>query len=215
LAARRAWRLFGLTRGTTRAHIIRAALESLVPDRDLVEARRAICRAAGDDAARGWRRFGQQPPHAFQADLLGVPVERPRVIETTALGAGLLAGLGSTLESHRDLDRGRRSGRVFEPRHGRVWREAEYGRWRRAVARCVRALRTTTRPETGRAACAGPSCPRMPRVRIARARTGCPSAHTGRPPAHARANRTRGVQPEDFLRVAAVGVFATLARHAS
>ena len=128
--------LFGLTRGTTRAHVIRAALESLAfQTRDLVEAmardagrRVAALRVDGGGAANNVLM-------QYQADLLGVPVERPRVLETTALGAGLLAGLGVGLwTSQPDLDRGRRLERVFEPRRGRAWREAEYGRWRRAVA---------------------------------------------------------------------------------
>jgi glycerol kinase len=128
--------MFGLTRGTTRAHVIRAALESLAfQTRDLVE---AMARDAGrrvaslrvDGGAAANNELMQ-----YQADLLGVPVERPRVVETTALGAGLLAGLGIGLwTSPSELNRGRRLERVFEPRQGRAWREAEYRRWQRAVA---------------------------------------------------------------------------------
>jgi glycerol kinase len=127
--------LFGITRGTTRAHIVRAALESLAfQSRDLVEAmahdaRRRVSRLRVDGGAAA-NDFLMQ----YQADLLGVPVERPRVVETTALGAGLLAGLGVGFwSSHRELDRARRVERVFKPRRPRAWREAEYARWKRAV----------------------------------------------------------------------------------
>jgi glycerol kinase len=127
--------LFGLTRGTTRAHVVRAALESLAfQSRDLVEAmardaRRRVTRLRVDGGA-AQNGFLMQ----YQADLLGIPVERPHVVETTALGAGLLAGLGVGFwSSHRELDRARRVERVFKPKRPRAWREAEYARWKRAV----------------------------------------------------------------------------------
>ena len=147
--------LFGLTRGTTRAHVVRAALESLAfQTRDLIAAmtrdvgRRAAGR--GDRRAGGGRRAGHGVRMRvlrvdggaaandflmqYQADLLGLRVERPRVVETTALGAGLLAGLATGFwSSHRDLDQARQIDRVFEPRMGKTWRDVEYGRWQRAV----------------------------------------------------------------------------------
>jgi glycerol kinase len=128
--------LLGLTRGTTRPHVVRAALESLAfQTRDLVE---AMARDAGR-RVRELRVDGGAAANGFlmqwQADLLGIPVQRPRVVETTALGAALLAGLGVGLwRSHRELDRARRIERTFRPRAGRAWREAEYRRWKRAVA---------------------------------------------------------------------------------
>src|SRR5207249_11731399 len=88
--------LLGLTRGVTRAHVVRAALESLAyQTRDVVEAMAADAgkplRALRVDGGAAANDFLMQ----FQADLLGVPVERPRVVETTAVGAAFLAGIGA------------------------------------------------------------------------------------------------------------------------
>ncbi len=131
--------LLGLTRGTTRAHIVRAALESLAfQSRDLVEAmerdaKQRVRRLRVDGGAAA-NDFLMQ----YQSDLLGVPVERPRVVETTALGAGLLAGLGVGFwKSHRELDRARKMERVFAPKRTKAWRDGEYARWKRAVGMMV------------------------------------------------------------------------------
>jgi glycerol kinase len=127
--------LFGLTRGSTRAHVVRAALESLAfQSRDLAEAMakdagahlRAL-QVDGGAVANDWLM-------QYQADLLGVPVRRPRVIETTALGAGLLAGLGSGFwRSPRELAAARSLEREFVPKRPAAWRAAEWARWRGAV----------------------------------------------------------------------------------
>jgi len=86
-----------------------------------------VWRLTGGAVANDW--LMQQ-----QADLLGVPVRRPRVIETTALGAGLLAGLGAGVwRSPRELATARALDRTFTPRRSAAWRKAEWARWRNAV----------------------------------------------------------------------------------
>jgi glycerol kinase len=133
--------LVGLTRGVTRAHVVRATLEALayqtrdVVDTMIAESGRPLggLRVDGGAAANN---FLMQ----FQADVLGVPVDRPKVVETTALGAALLAGLGVGLwKSERDLERARKPDRIFRPRMAPEKREALYQGWRRAVA-AVRSL---------------------------------------------------------------------------
>lgn len=133
----------GLTRGTTRAHIVRAALEAIAyQTRDVVEAMLADARqslGAGFtltelrvDGGAAANDFLMQ----FQADALGVPVVRPTVTETTAAGAAYLAGLG--VGFWRDLSEiGRvwRRERVFEPTPDAPAREAGYAAWQAAVRR--------------------------------------------------------------------------------
>ncbi len=129
--------LVGLTRGVTADHVVRATLESLAyQTRDVIEAMSAdagrrirLLRADGGAAAND---FLMQ----FQADILGVAVDRPKVVETTAAGAAFLAGLATGVwKSGRDIEQARKSDRVFRPAMKRARREELYRGWREAVAR--------------------------------------------------------------------------------
>jgi len=129
--------IVGLTRGTTRAHLARAALESIAfQSRDVLE---AMAADAGM-AVEGLRVDGGAAANdflcQFQADVLNVAVLRPRVIETTALGAAYLAGLGAGVWRSADDVGGRWAlERRFEPRLDESARVTRYDGWRRAVER--------------------------------------------------------------------------------
>ncbi len=129
--------IVGLTRGTSRAHLVRATLESIaLQSRDVVDCLAADAGLAPDvlrvDGGASANDFLMQ----FQADLLGIPVRRPAGLEVTALGAAALAGLATGFWSAReDLAQTLRAGRVFEPRLDAATREAHYAGWRRAVER--------------------------------------------------------------------------------
>jgi glycerol kinase len=129
--------IVGITRGTTRDHIVRAALESIAyQTRDVVECVRADSGLELDtlrvDGGAARNDFLMQ----FQADILGVRVERPPMLEVTALGAALLAGLGVGFWSDRaDLELADERAQVFEPKLGAERREALYAGWKRAVER--------------------------------------------------------------------------------
>ena len=129
--------LIGLTRGTGLPEIARATLESIAYQvRDVVEAMAA-------DAGRGLAGLrvdggaaGNDTLLQFQADLLDVPVERPAVAETTALGAAYLAGLAVGFwSSLDDVVQNREVDRRFEPSMEPERRERLYAGWGRAVER--------------------------------------------------------------------------------
>jgi glycerol kinase len=129
--------IVGLTRGTTRAHVVRAALEAIAyQTRDVLEAMTADAglapRALKVDGGAVANDFLCQ----FQADVLDVDVLRPRVIETTGLGAAYLAGLGVGLWSSIDAVAARHVvERTFRPRMDDAARARGYDGWRRAVDR--------------------------------------------------------------------------------
>jgi glycerol kinase len=136
--------ILGLTRGTTAAHIARATIEAMAfQSRDLLDAMRrdagAMRRDAGATLAQLKADGGASVNDAllqFQADLVGVPVVRPEVAETTALGAAYLAGLA--VGFWRDMDdvaRNWNEDRRFTPTMDAAERERRYERWKRAVER--------------------------------------------------------------------------------
>jgi glycerol kinase len=129
--------LFGLTRGATGAHVARAALESIaLQSADVL---RAMQRDAGITLAE-LRVDGGAAANdllmQIQADVLGVPVVRPRVVETTALGAAYLAGLAVNYwRGDDDIRNNWHVDRTFEPVMSRDRAEALRAGWDKALAR--------------------------------------------------------------------------------
>ncbi len=129
--------VFGLTRNSGPAELARAALESVgYQTRDLLEAMRAdwggaaegVLRVDGGMVASTWTM-------QFLADIIGAPVDRPVVSETTALGAAYLAGLQTGVcPGPADFAKGWALERRFVPAMAGAERDARYARWKRAVA---------------------------------------------------------------------------------
>jgi glycerol kinase len=129
--------IFGITRGTNRSHLVRAALESMAyQTRSVVE---CMARDTGIwpevlrvDGGAARNNFLCQ----FQADILGIPVERPATAESTALGAAYLAGLATRFwKDQEELAHQFKVERRFEPAIARTRRDELYGGWQSAVDR--------------------------------------------------------------------------------
>ncbi len=129
--------IIGITRGTTRAHIARATLEAIAfQTRDVVEAMERESGVAMPELRVDGGAARNDLLMQIQADILGRPVVRAAVLETTALGAAFLAGLGVGVWSGTDeLARLWRADRTFEPRMPEGEREALYDGWKRALER--------------------------------------------------------------------------------
>jgi glycerol kinase len=133
--------MVGLSRGTTMAHIARAALESIAFQST------ALLQAMNRDAAQPVSELRVDGGACvnnllmqFQADLLGIPVLRPEVIETTALGAAYLAGLSAGIyQSPQELAQHWRVERRFEPQMSRDQALAQMAHWEKAVRQTVAA----------------------------------------------------------------------------
>lgn len=132
--------IVGLTRGANKNHVIRATLESIAyQTRDVLEAmqedsqiRLQTLKVDGGAVANN---FVMQ----FQADILNVPVERPEVVETTALGAAYLAGLAVGFWSNKDeLSQKWNVDRTFTPMMEEAIKEKKYRGWKRAVERSLK-----------------------------------------------------------------------------
>jgi glycerol kinase len=128
--------ILGLTRGTGRAHLARAALEAIAYQTvDAVRAQEAaagesleVLKADGGAVANGWLM-------QFQADVLGAPVIVPEIAETTALGAAYLAGIATDLWDAQRVEAMWREAARYEPEMGEDQREGLLAGWRRAVER--------------------------------------------------------------------------------
>jgi glycerol kinase len=129
--------IIGLTRGVNRAHLARAALEAIafqscdVLNAMALDAEQLLIELRVDGGASANDLLMQ-----FQADLLGVPVVRPVVTETTALGAAYLAGLGVGFwQSEEEVAANWRVDRRFEPHRSRDWAQQQLSGWSQAVRR--------------------------------------------------------------------------------
>jgi glycerol kinase len=128
--------IVGLTRGSGRAHLARAALEAIACETvDAVRAQEAACgerlellRADGGATVNRWLM-------QFQADVLGVPVSVPEIAETTALGAAYLAGIATGLWTGGQVAEMWREAARYEPRMEEDRRQALLADWRRALER--------------------------------------------------------------------------------
>jgi glycerol kinase len=129
--------IVGLTRGTNRAHIARAALESIAfQTADLIEAMRLDAGGALSELRVDGGAARNDLLLQFQADMLGVPVLRPANTETTAFGAAALAGLGVGLwQSEAEIASLWSLQRRFEPRMGAAESAAHRARWAQALDR--------------------------------------------------------------------------------
>ena len=137
--------IVGLTRGTTMAHIARAALESIAfQSAALLQAMSRDAVAAGGEPVSELRVDGGACVNdllmQFQADLLGIPVLRPKVIETTALGAAFLAGLSAGVwRDPAELAALWQADRIFHPTLPRERAQERMAQWERAVRQaCAR-----------------------------------------------------------------------------
>jgi glycerol kinase len=127
----------GITRGTTAAHLARAALDAIaLQSAELLDAMRADSGIALTELRVDGGATANNLLMQIQADLLGVPVVRPKVLETTALGAAYLAGLATGYWSApADIAANWQMDRDFAPSISRDQAEAERARWSEAIQR--------------------------------------------------------------------------------
>jgi glycerol kinase len=131
--------IVGLTAYAERGHIARAALEAAAwQSREVVDAANAVADVPFSELRVDGGMTANELLMQFQADVLGVPVIRPAVTETTALGAAYAAGLATGFWSDQDELRERWSeDRRWEPEMDAEERERQYARWKRAVQRSL------------------------------------------------------------------------------
>jgi glycerol kinase len=127
--------MFGLSRGTRKEHVVRAALESMAyQSRDVLAAMEADAGIPLKELRADGGAIANDFMAQFQSDMLGVPVLRPKVAETTALGVAYMAGLAVGFwESRAQIAKLRQVDRRFQPAMDELDRERLYQGWRDAV----------------------------------------------------------------------------------
>ena len=131
--------IVGLTRGAKKEHLIRATLESIAyQTKDVLEAMQNDAgielKSLKVDGGASNNNFLMQ----FQSDILNVKIDRPKIVETTALGAAYLAGLAvGFFKSKEDIKKRWICDREFEPKMSEDIREKSYKDWKRAVERSL------------------------------------------------------------------------------
>ena len=131
--------VFGLSRGTSKEHVVRAALESMAyQTRDVLEAMQADSGIELEELRADGGAIANDFLAQFQADILGVPVIRPQIHETTAVGAAYLAGLAAGVWQDRDeIARCGQQDERFEPDMPSRRRDRLYAGWQKAVEACM------------------------------------------------------------------------------
>lgn len=130
--------IFGLTRGSNRNHIIRATLESLAyQTRDVLDAMKKDSKIELETLKVDGGASANDLLMQFQSDILGKPVERPKIIETTALGAAYLAGLAVGYWDKKSISSKWKLDKRFSPNMERKEKERLYKNWQVAVKRTM------------------------------------------------------------------------------
>jgi len=129
--------IFGITRGTTRAHIVRAALEGIAFQvKDLMGAFENVAQVKFDELRVDGGACKNDFLMQFQADILGCPINRSQYIESTGMGAAFLAGLSTEFwSSSSEIEALRKADKLFEPKIAESEREKIYQGWIDAVER--------------------------------------------------------------------------------
>ncbi|MCK5443146.1 MAG: glycerol kinase GlpK [Maribacter sp.] len=128
--------IFGLTRDTGKAHLAKATLESLAyQTKDILNAMEEDSGVKLQSLKVDGGACANNYLMQFQADILGTEVHRPKVIESTAMGAAFLAGIQVGLWTQGDIDQSRPMDRIFKPTFDSDKRTRLYGKWQKAVDR--------------------------------------------------------------------------------
>lgn len=131
--------IVGITRATSKYHLIRATLESMAyQTADVIELMEASTKIKVNALAVDGGASANNLLLSFQSDLLGIPIERPECIETTALGAAYLCGLSTGLyKSSDEIKTNRKIATTCTPEKDDTWRKEKMSVWKKAVARSL------------------------------------------------------------------------------